>query len=491
MALRLVALAALVVVGGGAWGVAILYRGYDYDEVLRAHEVWLVSQGLRPYQDFFEVHPPYFALLTPIMSRFADPFHALVALRVTSVAGNLAFLAALMAIAASSIPSGRLWAVLGVAVVAFHQAVLVFLAEFRIDGWAFAMMAWGLYRFRRARSPWRFAEMGFVTGLASLLFSMKFAMLPPLVVVIKGVMDRESPRRFLRNAAAYGLGLGLAAFGVFLAIGGPGPLRTYSIGLRFQSAYGTIYKSLAGFGLLRELGVWRTLAVLTGAGLIAWAADRVARRALPEPYQIAMAVWLAIMAFIVPLPYKQYYAPWFLFATCFIAFLGPSLDRLPGWLGTAAFVAACGVSAFAVSAEARNWYRTDSAGYDRLMIGFLNDISRPGDRVVGAPPAHPIDRRDAFYLALSTLNPAGDADVILDGFPAIRDRVSARRYREELEAFPPAFIVLRNEGQGMPYSARQIKVLRDFLGERSYRVRKVGAHWIAIRPDRLPGMPPG
>jgi len=486
-AVCVLALAGLVVAGGMAWRSAILHRGFDYDEVLRAHEVWLVSRGVRPYLDFFEVHPPYFVLLAPVMARFADPCDALVALRVVSGVGNLAFVAALAAIAVSSVRTGRLWALLGVVAVAFHPAVLVFLAEFRIDGWGYALAAWSLDRFRRSRGRFRHAEMGFVTGVASLLFCLKIAMLAPLIVLFEGFLTRESPRRFLRDAGAYALGLGVAAvaFVVLLAAGRPEALRMYLIGLRFQSDYNAIYKSQAGLGLLRELGVWRALAGLTAAGVVAWVADRVRLRALPGPYHAALGVWLATQAVLVALPFKQYYAPWFLFATGFVAFLGPILVRAPGWLGVSAFVAACGVSGSAALAEARVWARDGSAGYERLMIGFMRKVALPGDRVVAAPPHHPIDRRDVFYLALSTLNPRGDADAILGASPEIRGRVSADRYREELEAHPPAFVVLGFEGERPPYSARQIGALGPFLRERSYRLRVVAGLRLAIRPDRV------
>jgi hypothetical protein len=54
-------LALLIASGALVWGIGIAHRSYDYDEVQRAHSVWLVSQGLSPYTGFFEVHPPYFS----------------------------------------------------------------------------------------------------------------------------------------------------------------------------------------------------------------------------------------------------------------------------------------------------------------------------------------------------------------------------------------------------------------------------------------------
>src|SRR6478672_2868223 len=60
-----------------AWGTGIVHRQYDYDEVQRAHSIWLASRGLRPYHELFEVHPPYFVLLTPIFRWWPDPCAAL------------------------------------------------------------------------------------------------------------------------------------------------------------------------------------------------------------------------------------------------------------------------------------------------------------------------------------------------------------------------------------------------------------------------------
>ena len=40
----------------------------DYDEVAEFHAIWQVSQGHKPYVDFYYDHPPYFWLLySPIL----------------------------------------------------------------------------------------------------------------------------------------------------------------------------------------------------------------------------------------------------------------------------------------------------------------------------------------------------------------------------------------------------------------------------------------
>src|SRR3954462_9972389 len=175
-------LAVSIAAGVFAWGIGIVHRGYDYDEVQRAHSIWLAAQGLRPYTDFFEVHPPYFVLLTPILRGWTDPCAALSAMRLFSGVGNLAFLGGLVALGRASSPGNRRWTWLGVAFVASHPKVLDFLVEFRIDGWGYALAVWSLVGFiRRPGVRWRFAAFGVLSGIAT-LFCPKLAILPPLVV---------------------------------------------------------------------------------------------------------------------------------------------------------------------------------------------------------------------------------------------------------------------------------------------------------------------
>ena len=42
-----------------AWGSGVLGRAFDYDEVMQAHAIWQIAQGLVPFRDFFECHPPF------------------------------------------------------------------------------------------------------------------------------------------------------------------------------------------------------------------------------------------------------------------------------------------------------------------------------------------------------------------------------------------------------------------------------------------------
>jgi hypothetical protein len=486
------ALTIAVVTGALAWGVGVVYRGYDYDEVLRAHEVWSVSQGLRPYHDFFDCHPPYFVLLTPIVRLCVDPYHCLVALRVCATVGNLAFLAGLAAIGVASVNSGRLWAVLGTAVVAFHPNVLRFLTEFRIDGWGYAIGVWSLIRFVRAEATGgvglaRSAEMGLLTGLASLLFCPKLALFPPMIVFFAAARARNGPRGMLRPCVGYALGTGLAglAFLSLLAVLRLDLGRTVSLVFLCMKKYNDYYIQRFGHGLLKEAVGSPWLSPLVATGFCAWIAQCVRRKSLPDPYHAGLVAWLAVQLMIVAFPYKQYVAPWFLFASGFVAFLGPVMERAPRGWEMLVFVAACGLSVYGSATQATSWSRENAAGYERSVIRLLDKLARPGDYVVASSPHHPLYRRDVFYLAVSTLDHGYDADRILDDLPALRSQVTAEHYRQELEGHPPAFIHLQNGNEPMPYSDRQNDVIKAYVRDHAYHTVRVAGIVLAVRPDRL------
>ncbi len=79
-------LAALLV--GTLWlrGEYVVHSRLAFDEFEHVHAAWLVSQGQRPYVDFFEHHPPllYFAAALPL--RFIDAsFEAVIELRLLAL----------------------------------------------------------------------------------------------------------------------------------------------------------------------------------------------------------------------------------------------------------------------------------------------------------------------------------------------------------------------------------------------------------------------
>ena len=248
-------LVATMITGIGAWAVGIQFQGYDYDEVRYAHSIWLTAQGLRPYHDFLDCHPPYFALLSPIFRIYPnDPSTALWTLRLLSAIGNLLFLGGLAALGARSLPSARHWAWIAVATVAFQPAILEYLVEFRIDGWGYALAVWSIYRYRRLeRGAYRGFELMVLTGTASLLFCPKLALLPPLIIVFDAFLGWDSVRVGVRSGVACLLGatVAIALFALYLNWHGIGFSRTFQSVVR----YNAISNSNMGvrYGLLRNI----------------------------------------------------------------------------------------------------------------------------------------------------------------------------------------------------------------------------------------------
>ena len=481
------ALALTIACGLASWALGLRTRGYDYDEVTRAHSTWLASQGLRPYNDFFECHPPYFALLAPVVRGRADPLDALFALRVFGAVGNLLFLGGLAALGASLVADGRRWAWLGLAVVAFHPAVLEFLVEFRIDGWGYALAAWSLYRHRRlAPGAYREFELGVLTGIATLLFCPKLTILPALVVAFGQVRHWKSPRRALRAILAYAGGAGVAAglFFLFLAWQGIDFGRMSQLLVRYHA----IGSSNASFhlGLFRGILQQTTLAWVVLAGFLAWGIDRLRRRAWPGAYEVALLAWLAAQALLVAYPYKQYYAPWFLFAAGYLGFLGQGSSS---WLRRARmvpFLAACMATGLGAVRTAQDWSQLGEARAQGRLIRWMNQVAGPEDRVVASPPLHPVDRLDTFFVWFNTSDPGGfDSERILSRLPSYREDVAPGRFLQELEAHPPALVVVSGDWRMVPYTAGQHAALAEFLPRRGYRMIRAGPAQFAVRPDRL------
>lgn len=482
-------LALMTAAGLAAWAVGIFTKGYDYDEVLRAHSIWLTSRGLRPYDDFFEVHPPYFVLLAPVFWAFADPVQALRALRLVAGAGNLLFLGGLVTLGSRSIPpeSGRRWAWLGVALVAFNPFILDFLVEFRIDGWGYALIAWSAVLYCQ-RPPGILRDFGFGawTGIASALLSPKMVLLPPLIVLLD-LATRPGPwRGRVRAILAYlaGVGLAASAFLLYLFANGIGIERTVLL----LGRYHAVSNAHAGFryGLIGQVASFRVLGGLVVAGEVAWVVGCVRGRTLTGPYEPALALWLMAQALLVAYPYKQYYAPWFLFASGFVPSLGPVLGTLLRRGRGAVYVLACVATIHGSTQVAQFWAAAGVAGSEDHLIRWMNRVAGPEDRVVGSPPYHPIDRLDTFFLWFNTSDPKGfDSERIFGELPGLRPFVTEERYRVEWEAHPPAVVVLKSPVFEVTHPAGQRAVLENYLRRNGYRNVRIGVVRFALRPDRF------
>ena len=374
--------------------------------------------------------------------------------------------------------------------VAFDPRVLDFLVEFRIDGWGYALAAWSRVGLQRgARTRWRFATFGLGSGIATLLFCPKLAVLPPLVVGFELIRLRPGVRAALRLGAAYLAGVAIAGlfFALYLGVNRIALDRTYLLLFRYH----TLSNAYSGFrhGLLRQVAAATFLVVPIILGMLVWALDAVKRRAFDDAYTPAVGLWLVIQALLVAYPYKQYYAAWFLFASMFVIVLGRALDRLWGWLAHLLFIAACVTTILSAGAADYGIGRSPNRS-QCAAIRIMNVLARPDDRVVAPPSEHPILRRDVFFLWFNTSDPRGyDSERILETLGPYRREVSPERNRAALEENPPAFAILdagpvrraipRVNGKRFSTSCRDMATASS-----DWRGLGEGLLRLALRPDR-------
>ncbi|WP_165219181.1 hypothetical protein [Aquisphaera insulae] len=505
------ALASAAIAGLAAWAVGIASLPYDHDEVTKAHSVWLAGQGLVPYVDFLDSHPPYFPLLVPLAGRpDGDPVASLWNLRRFSLVGNLLFLGGLAAFGLISQPPGSraaegssepatrlgsrvgepasLWGMLGFLAIALHPTILTFLVEFRVDGWAYALATWSLVRLRRdADRASRFCEIGFVGTFAALLLCPKLAILTALIVGGEILAPGRAVRERLARSAAF-FGGGLAGCGLFAAYLGWEriPFARFS---DMVFAFNAIHNANAGYAeRLRHSIAHDTLplgVVVAGVSAWLWLAAFARRGKRAGMVHLAILTWLVFQACVVSYPFKQYYAPWFLVATAFAFPLGSVIASIPRRWGTPIFLACCAALVVQSLLLARSWAVADEARSQRELISWMARVTLPADRVAAAPPLHPIVRRDAFMLWFSTYDPSGfDAEQVLRRIPTLRRFAEPAWYREELERDPPALVVVSGDVRVAPRAAGQQAAITEFFRRHPYHAVRAGGAWFALRPDR-------
>jgi hypothetical protein len=168
-----------------------------------------------------------------------------------------------------------------------------------------------------------------------------------------------------------------------------------------------------------------------------------------------------------------------------VIILGRALDALWRPLGALAFVVVCGTTIVAAHGITELWQRYNVARGQCATILKMNQLALPGDFVVAPPPEHPIVRRDVFFLWFNTSDPGGyDSERILESLGPYRRMVSPGENRAALESHQPAFVVLDAGPVAAPYPAAQWEALREYLPRHGYRVVRLGAVRLALRPDR-------
>jgi hypothetical protein len=473
-ALELLAVSAAAAAVCYALATGSARRHYDVDEIQHAHVMWRISVGDRPFHDFVESHPPFVWYLgAPLVKAIPTPADALRVFRGLATSCGLVFVGLLLACVRVRQPALTLpWLAAGGLLVLCHRSTLDYFVEARPDSLAYCLLfaAFGLFlRERPQRVFARYATFAFLASTA-LLWTPKFALLVVALAAAELIRHGRSAAAAGIALAGHATGIGLAVAGalVFLRLAGIDPLLAYDLSIGFHARF--LDTTSFSHGLWRSIVAQPVQLAFACAGVLAWIALVLARRIRPAPFELAALVFLAVTPFLMPLPYKQYFAPWFALSAVFIPFLGLGLRQFSdkgARLAAALVLAFAAVSAWRVG---RDYARADQAGFFRLAWQLMQGAALPGGRAVADPQWHPVYRRDVFYGWFSTFDPGGrNQERILRewnprGYGA---RFTAEGYRDEIARQPPALIVTVGDGFNLPATQEAVvaRFVREHRGE--------------------------
>jgi hypothetical protein len=463
-----------------AWSGGLLGRAFDYDEVMQAHAIWQIAQGLVPFRDFFECHPPFLWYpFVPALTLLPEGPELLFGLRMLSALGFAAWLAALFAAARAARPELRAeWWFAAAAIAACSPPVVDLAVQFRPDVWIWAAAFAALARAISAPSGFRrAAELGVAGSLCSLALP-KLAPLFPAFVLIdlaRGPLWRSA--EFAREIAGYAIGIssGMAlAVGFVLAMG-IDPREAWDLSVRYHGHVA----AHTGFAhnLWSEVIATRAPLAVALAGLVAWAAWLFAQRSAPTSLELAVLATLAIQLAFVPFPYVQYAAPVFVLAAIFLAYLGAWAERAAARWRPAPHAALACAAAIAIALVAgplaSGWRSQDAARLAEVQRVVLQ-LAPEESRIVVPPPFHPVSRRDAFYALIQTWLPSGlttEATLRHLALPHA-ERLGESAYRRELEASRPAVVLFTGRPEFF-YSPEQAAAIDGYLRAHANDYRRV------------------
>lgn len=482
-------LAMQLIAGGWAWSVALLERGYNYDELLRTHSLWMTSQGMVPYDDFFECHPPYFQLLSWLIAIRGESPETLTLLRVFASIGSLLFLASLWTTIRGFSPDHGPIIAIGLLAIAFDPYVLAFLLEFRVDAWAYAALGWSVWGLERKKMG--VGTFGATTTFASLLLCPKLLLLAPLIILGRAFAAPARSAEWASLTARYGAGVILSVL-AFLGL-------IWSLGINLHHwfelafAYHRDFNSQTefGFGLATELPRHMVPLTLVVGGTVVRLGVLLGRRERPSALEIGVALFLMIQPIVVGYPWMQYVAPWYLWGSVFAGLGLATVERRFPWIAAALALALVGHSTYLGQSQARSYGRMRLASGQRLMFDMLLRVTKPGDYVYCFPHCHPLFRRDVSYGWFDTHDRTGYATERLmknRGDLAIRFTPSA--YAAELARHPPSLVALGPEGEVKYFLPGQNNVVKQYVNQAPFELARVGDFLVLVRPDRLKNLEP-
>ena len=432
-------------------------RHYDVDEIQHTHVMWRISVGDRPFHDFVESHPPFVWYLgAPLVKALPGPAEALRTLRGVATVSGLLFVALVVACVRARQPGLTLpWLAAGGLLALSPRATLDYFVEARPDSLAYCLLfgAFLLFLHDRPKRPFaRYATFAFLASTA-LLWTPKFTLLVVVFAAIDLVVRWRTMGRVGPALAGHatGLALALGAGFIFLKVVGIDPRLAYDLSIGFHGRF--LATTAYSYGLWRSITAQPVTLAFAGAGALAWGVLIAARRIQPKPFEVAALVFLVAAPFLVPLPYKQYYAPWFALAAVFVPFFGFALRQVNEAASRLTAVGLLAFVAFSGFRVQRDYAKADPAGFFRVAWKLMREAAAPEGRVVADPQWHPVYRRDVFYGWFSTFDPGGRGQerILREWNPrGYGARFTAAGYRRELDAHPPALIVTVGDGFNLP-----------------------------------------
>lgn len=466
---RQIALAFVLLCGASAWGAGIFRRFFDYDEIYHAHASWLIAQGGIPFHDFQASHSPFLwypmAALWRVLPNSPETLIPLRIVASVGTAASVVVMAAAFGAIWAEIPV--VWLAVGVALVAFERSVLDYSVELRPDSWSTALLFLGFWVLltKKTSSTWSRCALFGALCSAAVLTSPKFFLLPVIFAAVD-LVDRAR-RRDDATTALIGYALGAAA-AVLVALAvlraaRIDPALAYQMAIGYQLAF--VGNTAFHRGLLDSVTRLPYLSALVAIGICSWAIYLFIERRRPFVFEIAVLLFLAAQLLIVDRPYKQYYGPWFLLASCFVPYAGVLSERLLKNRAAWCFRVAIVIGAL-TALDGLRWL----SGRDRAhqMLAFYDAMARlspPDAPIVAFPPLHPVIRRDVFYGWSRTTDPGGNGtEAIMRKLdvPGYSERFDREHYRQELDSRPPGLVVSPLEGESA-YEPLQWAVLREYL----------------------------
>ncbi len=287
---------------------------------------------------------------------------------------------------------------------------------------------------------------------------------------------RDGRQTGLRASLAIGAGGGAAAAVAFAVLLSRriSPRLVYDLVIRFHAAFIRVAHfdgSLAG-----ALRAEPALLTLVALGFICWVFALATRRLAPVPLEITILLFLVIELATVPMPYKQYFAPWFVLATVFI----PSCFYVFHDLGHATVDLACAVLliwTIHTSSESLEFFgRLRGLQWRRAYAAYLDRAGVAGKSVLVPVPAHPIDAFDASWYWVRSIDPHGqnDTETVMASLGGpLAARFSLATYLRELERAHPYMLM------DIDLSPRQTEAVHEYLARHSAEYERraaTGAH---------------